>query len=57
MPRNQEVIEARIAAKVARLRLLAAWTAVAVFNRDAPPPTLDECGSVASELNFRRPDR
>jgi hypothetical protein len=33
-----EVLEARIALRVARLRLLAAWTAVAVGNPNDPPP-------------------
>jgi hypothetical protein len=40
MPLSQEVINARIDVRVARLRLLAARTAAAVFNRDAPPPPL-----------------
>jgi hypothetical protein len=33
-----EVLEARIALRVAELRLLAAWTACAAFNRRDPPP-------------------
>jgi hypothetical protein len=37
--RNRDVIDAKIEAEVARLRVLAAWTAVAIFNQGEPPPS------------------
>jgi hypothetical protein len=48
MPLSTKVLAARIDLRVAELRLLAAWTAVAVPNRNDPPPAL--CMDVGSLL-------
>jgi hypothetical protein len=38
MPLSSKVLAAKINLRIAELRLLGAWTAVAVFNRHNPPP-------------------